>query len=380
MDESGRSSSALVAKREFTTLLTQMLTPPIYQGISSIWEDSKGAVPPIQVHSEFQRRLERVPKWNQSVVEREHQRILRYTKCTYLDELLGRVFYFSTIVLAISMDPNKKIKIVVPPTDHFIHKCYEECARNFYENSILMEDRQGSIKKLRQAENLPRAQSLIVKSIENTIRRMLPIESLVMQYQDAGTEREDSTYKELGFLGETMVPEPGGSRHQEEPQSEQESEDSPQSREHQQSPVLEEAKQEEKEQPETLVMGGRVERENPPEVSKTVYLNKSSLPAESKNGRRVYFEGDMRREREQDLKDGQTDYTEENERETAPPSAVLPHMEPTKPDEELNLDVNSSAEDFDPKWVKDIEAEKEPEGVPLPALEKPDSSKFFFDE
>lgn len=172
------------AKRDFTAILVQMIYPPIYQGIYSIWEDSKRAADPKKVHTEFQHRLSRVPKWNQSVIDREYERIIKHSKCDYLDELIKRVFLINTQVLAITIDPTRKIKISIPKTDHFFHKIYEECARNFFENSILMEDRQGSIPRFEQAKNLPRAQKLIVTSIENTIRKLLPIESLVRGTSD----------------------------------------------------------------------------------------------------------------------------------------------------------------------------------------------------
>ena len=126
------------------------------------------------------------PKWNQDVIENEYKRIVKKSNCDYLEDLIKRVFVLNTQILAAvnmtHIDPNKKIKVKVPKGEKFIHHCYKECARAFYENVLLMEDRTNSISRVEQSKNLQKAYKLIMTCIENTIRNMLPIESFVKRF------------------------------------------------------------------------------------------------------------------------------------------------------------------------------------------------------
>jgi len=194
MDE--QKNCIFVARKEYMTILVYTLYPAIYQGLKSIWQDSKRVARPREVFSEFQTRLTRVRKWNQDVIENEYKRITEKTKCDYLEELIKRVFVLNTQILAAvnmaHIDPNKKIKVKVPKGEKFVHCCYRECARAFYENALLMEDRLNSISRVEQLRNLQKAYKLIMTCIENTVRNMLPIESLLKNSLD-DDEGEDAT-------------------------------------------------------------------------------------------------------------------------------------------------------------------------------------------
>ena len=194
MDE--QKNCIFVARKEFTTYLVYVLYPPIYQGIKSIWEDAKRtAAKPRDVYPVFQNKLARVRKWNQDVIEAEYKRVIDKTECYYLEELIKRVFVLNTQILAAvnmtHIDPNKKIKVKVPKGEKFLHHCYRECARAFFENAILMEDRPNTLSRVEQLKNLQKSYKLIMTCIENTIRNMLPIESLLKNSMDEEGEGEE---------------------------------------------------------------------------------------------------------------------------------------------------------------------------------------------
>lgn len=195
MDE--QKNCIFVQRKEFTTILVYILYPAIYQGLKSIWDETKRTVKAREVFAHFQHKLTRVPKWNQDVIESEYNRIIDKTKCIYIEDLIKRVFVLNTQILAAvninSIDPNRKIKVKVPKGEKFVHHCYKECARAFYENVLLMEDRPGSISRVEQSKNLQKAYKLIMTCIENTIRNMLPIESLLKNTMDEDGEGEDAT-------------------------------------------------------------------------------------------------------------------------------------------------------------------------------------------
>ena len=93
---------------------------------------------------------------------------------------------------------SSKIKITVPKGDKFIHCCYKECARVFFENPTLVEDRMDRITRMEQSKNLQKAYKLIMTSIENTIRNLLPIESLLREQvslKETGNESEYNPFQ-----------------------------------------------------------------------------------------------------------------------------------------------------------------------------------------
>ena len=178
MDQS--TECILFARDEFMKVLKYKLYPGIYQGIKSIWEESKRTVLPKLVYKDFQERLSRVRKWNQDIINAEYNRIIHKLDCEWLDDLIKKVFIINTQILAVTNgNPNNKIKVKIPKGDKFIYYCYKECARSFYENALVLEDRKESITRVQQSENLKKAYKLINMCIENTVRSLLPIESLV---------------------------------------------------------------------------------------------------------------------------------------------------------------------------------------------------------
>jgi hypothetical protein len=205
MDES--RECIIVAKKEFTSILLHFLYAPIYQGIKSMWNDSKNHALPKEVYQEFQNRLTRVRKWNQDIIDHEYNRIVTKTKCEWLNNLITRIFIVNTQILAATnMNRNNcNIKVKVPPAEKFIHCCYMECARSFFENALLMEDRPYTTSRVEQSKNLQKSYKLIRECIENTIRNLLPIENIVNEDYSNMNQGVDATplpqlYKNLSSL------------------------------------------------------------------------------------------------------------------------------------------------------------------------------------
>ena len=134
------------AKSEYTKQLVSLLTQPIYDGIESIYKDSKKISKQIQRENKklvlFQEFLSKVPKWNQDIIETEVSRIKDFTQCDWLENLMTAVFISYTKVLtAIGTNiSSQKLNIQIPTLEHFIHKCYIESAREFWKKPYLFYD------------------------------------------------------------------------------------------------------------------------------------------------------------------------------------------------------------------------------------------------
>ena len=112
------------AKLEYTKQLVDILYMNMYDGIRSIYDDSKRlyAQKTTSIIYIFRSLLENVPKWNSEVIESETERIMKTSKCDWLDDLLTAVFISHTRIL-MSIGPNQnynKINVTIPKTTTFL--------------------------------------------------------------------------------------------------------------------------------------------------------------------------------------------------------------------------------------------------------------------
>ena len=172
------------AKMEYTKQLTNILVPYIFEGIKSIYETSKGVCnmnKDVNILMRFQEQLSQIPKWNQEIIDEEYNRIVENSGCDWLDELVTAVFLSHTKILT-SIKSNKKknkINLKIPKIDHFIHKCYIESAREVWKNPYLFSDR---YKQCDYQRNIRDCNTIISESIEETIRKLLPVKSILKEY------------------------------------------------------------------------------------------------------------------------------------------------------------------------------------------------------
>ena len=90
------------AKTEYTKQLQDLLTPHIYEGISSLYGDAKQICHKHknpQVLITFQKFLRNIPKWKVDILRNEHSRILESSHCDFFDDLITAVFVSHTKVL-----------------------------------------------------------------------------------------------------------------------------------------------------------------------------------------------------------------------------------------------------------------------------------------
>ena len=116
------------AKIEYTKQLQDILMNPIYEGFQSIYIESKreySKYTEIPMYKIFRNKIETVPKWNTYMIDEEVDRIMRVSKCDWLEDLITAVFISHTKILAsIGNNRNKKINLTIPKVSNFIHLCY----------------------------------------------------------------------------------------------------------------------------------------------------------------------------------------------------------------------------------------------------------------
>lgn len=172
-------------KQEYTTQLINILTPLIYEGLKSIYTEALEISTGDNILKNFQICMQRIPKWNNDMINNETQRIMTSTKSySWLEDLIKATLKANIIVLTYnpsvrqqtSVDPKiyQNIKI-----NDFIHKIYIECARELWNNPYLFFHSYPPIELKR---NLRDTILLIKDCIKEALRKLLPLNHILKIY------------------------------------------------------------------------------------------------------------------------------------------------------------------------------------------------------
>lgn len=170
------------AKGEYTKQLCQYLVPALHTYFLDLLEEAKQKEPePKKVLLKFQGLLEEVTEWNIDKVQRETDTVIKNSQCDYLSELLTAVFIAHTKVLsAIQLTvKQKKLQIIIPKLNHFLHRTITECARILWSNTYLFSPNAPSLER---QKNLRQIETFLNDGILQSIRSMLPIKDILKTY------------------------------------------------------------------------------------------------------------------------------------------------------------------------------------------------------
>ena len=118
------------SRNEWCGRLISIFTPLVVEGIRSIFKESWNLCvtnnEPEKYLMTFQNLLSRIPKWNNTIVEEERNRIIERSGCSYLEELVTCIHIIQLKLLTAMRvgQKQKKIDINIPKLDDFIHKAY----------------------------------------------------------------------------------------------------------------------------------------------------------------------------------------------------------------------------------------------------------------
>ena len=203
------------AKKEYTNQLQQILTPRLYEGFKSIYNDILKALSDEMIHGNtqsgsvvklFQKSLKDIPLWNNEMIKNEYFRIEKTSNCDYFEDLIEAVFITNTKILTsvqINNNDSMNIKINVPQPQHFIHKCYIECSKEIYKNPYIF-DISKTLTPKEKHTNLRDSLHILNHSISNAIRDLLPIRDILKQgliQQTMSQEQQQRNKEKFSFKG-----------------------------------------------------------------------------------------------------------------------------------------------------------------------------------
>ena len=177
----------LEIKQEYTEHLIDILTPFIYEGLSTFYKQavdiSEAEKTTDKILLIFQKLLLTVDGWTQHRIEEETNRIKQMSGTSeYLDDLVRGVIKSNIILLTYSNNVSNLIAQTFYnslSTANLIHRCYIECAKDAHNNPFLFYHDV-------QPMDLKRNQILIEKNIQTAIvrgiRKILPIGLILKEY------------------------------------------------------------------------------------------------------------------------------------------------------------------------------------------------------
>jgi len=178
-------------RKVYVDHLVDTLTPLLYEGFITLYKNAKAKYKELIDEGKetpniviiFKLFLNGVPKLNDNMIETETTRIRDHSGCSeYFDDLIRAVIRSSIILLTFNY---KKVKLVDEKfnkkinTNTFIHKCYIECARIFYEQPELFWDEYSS-SELKQNQIV--IYKFINKAIMKAIQHTLPMKEILEEY------------------------------------------------------------------------------------------------------------------------------------------------------------------------------------------------------
>ena len=350
--EENNTSIFAQAKIEYTQQLIDVLTPNMFDGIKSIYDESK-VVFSTQTNQSilnlFRTFLEKVPEWNNELVEVETERIIKESRCDWLDDLVTAVFISHTKILT-SIGPNMKntrVNLTIPKTINFVHKCYINLAREIWKNPYLYDE---SVSGSEYQKNMRTIELIIKENIENTIRKLLPVKEILKDHLDnfdnneAENKRREENIslqaaliEEIRSLKNNLTPSENGLSENEdnvENEDNDENNDSPKNMDNETAEIIQSLLEKSKEDDEELIKEQLEESENKESFENKIEIEES-LP--SNNGYESPDEEKVKQECEnieintiQDITDDTNDNTVE---EIAYDNAEI--IDPNKTNSEL---------------------------------------------
>jgi hypothetical protein len=203
------------AKSHLRDHLASLIVPSVSEGLWSIYDSSKELCESNgqtdQTIRTFQNMLAKIPEWTDATLDVEVERIIKTTKCGYLDDLVMGVFIAYMKSFASLHYRGKSSSVSVdfdrPTLTKFVHHLYIHSARKVWQVAYLFKTVGNSSEQ--QARNRQEIEALVRECMEKVIHSFLPWESITkslsnptgveLEEDDESSDDEDSEKKSVKF-------------------------------------------------------------------------------------------------------------------------------------------------------------------------------------
>jgi len=175
-------------KQSMRDNLTRVLVPHVSDGLWSVYDNAVKACErngqPEKILQTFQNLLTRVPQWTTETLDKEVDRIIKASKCDYIEDLLLGVFVsyiraFATLQQSEATHVN--IEFERPTVSKFIHSYYIAAARKCWSQAYLFKT-VGGVSAEQQARNRRDIDSLLETTVGEVIDSFIPWREISRAY------------------------------------------------------------------------------------------------------------------------------------------------------------------------------------------------------
>lgn len=181
-------SETETAKIQLREHLASLLVPRLAEGFWSIQESAQQLCERNkqldQVLRTFQNMTTKIPEWSEPTITEEVERIMKASKCSYMDDLLMGVFlaYMKSFASLQYRGHSSQVKVEFerPNVSKFIHELYKHSARKLWQSAFLF--KVLGVPSEQQARNRQEIEQVIYKTLDDVIRGFLPWEVIAKSY------------------------------------------------------------------------------------------------------------------------------------------------------------------------------------------------------
>jgi hypothetical protein len=181
-------SDTEVAKIQLREHLATLLIPRLGEGFWSIHDSAKQLCERNKQTDEilrtFQNMVTKIPEWSDNTLAEEVERIMKVSKCSYMDDLLMGVFlaYMKSFAALQYRGSSSQVRVEFerPNVTKFIHELYKHSARKLWQVAYLFKT--SGISSEQQAKNRQEIEQVIYRTIDDVVRSFLPWEVIAKSY------------------------------------------------------------------------------------------------------------------------------------------------------------------------------------------------------
>jgi len=229
------------ARREYVGQLCLLMCPVMIETFENLYEEAYKLSKGRKVLVMYQKLLKEVPNWSDAMSKQHTDNITN--RCAWFNDLLAAVFVSCVKILsAVRLNKdNKKISLKLPTNEVFIQTCYNNVAKDLYQDPYIYHENQNE-----HARN-DKLYERFSACIENSIKELIPVQQILQTYMSQTQEGQDLDVgeAEVGDSEDPDILEEGMEETSEEPfeQSMEREQEEPQPMEEEPQPMEEEPQQ-----------------------------------------------------------------------------------------------------------------------------------------
>jgi hypothetical protein len=187
------------AKSQLRDHLAGLIVPSVSGGLWSIYDSSKELCARNrqndQIIRTFQNMLTKIPEWSDTVLTTEVERIVKTSRCGYLDDLVMGVFIAYMKSFASLHYRGKATEVSVdferPTLNQFIHHMYIHSARKAWQVAYLFNT--VGVSSEQEARNRQEIETIVRECMEKVIHSFLPWEAITKSLAQPQTAVDDDS-------------------------------------------------------------------------------------------------------------------------------------------------------------------------------------------